>query len=375
MPSPPITFNLPSDFYSRYWQREPLLIRDAVESFASPLSADDLAGLACLSEVESRLVIERGCAVAWEVRHGPFEDDAFTNLPQSHWTLLVQAVDHWDDEVTALRRLFPEIPNWRIDDVMVSYAVDGGSVGPHSDSYDVFLLQGVGQRRWHLGGSVDSNAPLQSHEELRLLKDFESKHEFLLGPGDALYVPPNHAHWGIAEGECMTFSIGYRAPTHAEIISGFAATVMDQSSDEIRYRDPSVLEMSNHPGEITLDVVHRMREIVERKLTDKAIETWLGVYATEQKYETTEDLFDARSAFELLQNGATCSARRDSRFAFSARASGLILYANGQCIACPNDAREFVERLCDGELLESQDIARWRETVVELLRLGAIDVQ
>ena len=109
MPSPPITFNLPSDFYSRYWQREPLLIRDAVESFASPLSADDLAGLACLSEVESRLVIERGCAVAWEVRHGPFEDDAFTNLPQSHWTLLVQAVDHWDDEVTALRRLHPVV--------------------------------------------------------------------------------------------------------------------------------------------------------------------------------------------------------------------------------------------------------------------------
>jgi 50S ribosomal protein L16 3-hydroxylase len=136
-------FVLPPDFYSRYWQREPLVIRSAIANFSSPLTPDDLAGLACMDGIEARIVLEKSCAIRWEVRHGPFAEELFGSLPESHWSLLVQAVDHWDVDVAALRRLFPMIPNWRIDDVMVSYAADGGSVGPHYDNYDVFLLQGL----------------------------------------------------------------------------------------------------------------------------------------------------------------------------------------------------------------------------------------
>lgn len=370
-----MTFELPADFYLRYWQREPLFIPNAIANFAGPISGDELAGLACLPTVESRLVIERDCAVAWEVRHGPFERQEFANLPESHWTLLVHAVDHWDDAVSALHRLFPEIPNWRIDDVMVSYAVDGGSVGPHSDSYDVFLLQGAGSRRWHLGGNVESNAPLQSHNELRLLKEFSPVREYLLRPGDALYLPPNYAHWGIAEGECMTFSLGYRAPSHAEIIDGFASAVIGALSDDMRYRDPGIGQSSAHPGEISRDVILRMRAIIEENLTEENVEAWLGTYATERKYDSRESNFDEPEATNVAQPSTMYSVRLDSRFAFSERASGLNLYVNGQRIECPSSARSFVERLCDGHCVEDSDIAMWPQIVVELLRLDAIEIQ
>ncbi len=174
-----LEFALPDDFYSVCWQRKPIVIRAAIANFVSPLSPDDLAGLACMDGVESRIVVEKGGAIPWEVRHGPFEEKIFATLPESHWSLLVQAVDHWDDDVAALRRLFPTIPNWRIDDVMVSYAADGGSVGPHYDHYDVFLLQGQGQRRWLLGGPVRPDPKLEGNTELRLLRDFEIEEEFV----------------------------------------------------------------------------------------------------------------------------------------------------------------------------------------------------
>ncbi|MFP6681657.1 MAG: cupin domain-containing protein, partial [Gammaproteobacteria bacterium] len=217
---------MPDDFYSVYWQRKPIVIRAAIANFVSPLSPDELAGLACMDGVESRIVAEKGCATPWEVRHGPFEEKIFATLPETHWSLLVQAVDHWDDDVAALRRLFPTIPNWRIDDVMVSYAADGGSVGPHFDHYDVFLLQGQGQRRWLLGGPVRPDSKLEGSMELQLLRDFEVEKELVLQPGDALYIPPGYAHWGIADGECLTYSIGFRAPSNSEIVDGFAAEMV-----------------------------------------------------------------------------------------------------------------------------------------------------
>ena len=183
-------------FLQRYWQKKPLLIRNALANYQSPISADELAGLALESEVESRLVETHG--MDWSLKHGPFNEDDFLGLPEQDWTLLVQGVDLWVPEVQALLSKFAFLPPWRVDDVMVSFACPGGSVGPHFDQYDVFLLQVEGQRRWQIGGECSSNTPLRDDSPLRILKEFEAEEEWLLEPGDMLYLPPGVAHWGVA---------------------------------------------------------------------------------------------------------------------------------------------------------------------------------
>jgi 50S ribosomal protein L16 3-hydroxylase len=367
-------FNLPADFYSRYWQREPLLIRQAIGDFQSPVTGDDLAGLACMDEVESRIIIEQGCAVPWEVRHGPFDEDEFSSLPDTHWTLLVQAVDHWDDEVAALRRLFPNIANWRLDDVMVSYAAAKGSVGPHFDSYDVFLLQGFGQRRWRLGGRVDSDTPLRQHPEMRLLKTFSETHDYLLEPGDALYVPPNVAHWGIAETECVTYSIGFRAPSLSDVLEGSAAAIASELPPDLRYTDQlSDLTATPHPGEITADVVARLHELVLEYSTQEAVAEWFGSFSTERKYPADPEQLTNREIDENIQGGQSCRARNDSRFAFLSRESGIDLFADGARFECPHEAAEFIHRLCSGTALQQNDFERWHDIVFSLVAQGSLE--
>ena len=171
-------------FLRDYWQQKPLLIRNAFADWINPLEPDELAGLACEPEVESRLII--GAQGSWAVEHGPLAEARFAVLGQEPSTLLVQAVDHHVPEVAALLAPFRFIPNWRIDDVMVSYATDGGGVGPHFDQYDVFLIQGHGQRRWRVGQLCDDTSALLPHDELRLLADFQATDEWLLEPGDSL---------------------------------------------------------------------------------------------------------------------------------------------------------------------------------------------
>jgi 50S ribosomal protein L16 3-hydroxylase len=173
-------------FLRETWQQKPLLIRNPWAAWANPLEPDELAGLACEAEVESRLVT--GGEGLWAVEHGPFDEKRFGALGKSPWTLLVQAVDHHVPKVAALLAPFRFVPNWRIDDVMVSYATDGGGVGPHYDQYDVFLIQGAGQRRWRVGQNCDGGSALLPHEDLRLLAAFEATDEWVLEPGDILYV-------------------------------------------------------------------------------------------------------------------------------------------------------------------------------------------
>jgi 50S ribosomal protein L16 3-hydroxylase len=201
-------------FLRDYWQKKPLLIRQAYPGFELPIDGDELAGLALEEEVESRIVLEHG-KTPWELRHGPFDEQTFSQLPESHWTLLVQAVDQWVPEIHELLQDFQFIPGWRLDDIMISYASDKGSVGPHFDYYDVFLLQGMGKRRWRIGQHCDSGSELVEGTPLKLLRNFETTDEWVLEPGDMLYIPPGIAHWGIAEGECITCSIGFRAPPGA----------------------------------------------------------------------------------------------------------------------------------------------------------------
>lgn len=270
-------------FLRDYWQQKPLLIRAALPGFESPLSGDDLAGLALEEEVESRLVLEHG-RKPWELRNGPFTEEDFTQLPASHWTLLVQAVNQWVPEVNELLQSFRFLPDWRLDDIMVSYAADQGSVGPHFDYYDVFLLQGAGHRRWQLGQHCDSTSPLRRDTELNLLREFEPNEDWLLGPGDMLYLPPGLAHWGTAQGDdCITYSIGFRAPSQAEILTEFSQELASHLTNDQRYRDPG-LEPALNPGAITPETVEQLRQLILEQITPEHLAHWFGQHMTQPKY-------------------------------------------------------------------------------------------
>jgi 50S ribosomal protein L16 3-hydroxylase len=239
----------PARFLREYWQKKPLLIRGAFAEFRDPLSPDDLAGLACEPSALARIVVHEAKRDRWKLRTGPFDPTDFARLPKRDWTLLVQDLDKWDGDVAALLPSFSFLPRWRVDDVMVSYAVDGGSVGAHVDNYDVFLLQGLGRRRWKI--STDPHAPKETRgdADIKLLRTFESTHEWVLEPGDMLYLPPGVPHHGVAIGECMTYSVGMRAPSRAELLIDFAETFAAEWPEEQRFGDAD-LAPANGDGEI-----------------------------------------------------------------------------------------------------------------------------
>jgi 50S ribosomal protein L16 3-hydroxylase len=271
------------DFLKNYWQQKPLLIRNAFIDFQNPLSPDELAGLSCEEEIESRLITKE--SNNWQLEHGPFPDSKFSTLQKNNWTLLVQAVDHYVPDVAELLNFFRFIPNWRIDDVMVSYATVGGSVGPHYDNYDVFLLQGSGHRQWELGPRYDSQTERLDNEDLRLIKNFQTKEEWILNPGDLLYIPPLYGHWGTStSNDCMTYSIGFRAPSYAELISDYCDKTIEGLKDELRINDAG-LKLQKNPGELTQDNITSIISILQNQFSDKkAISRWFGQYMTEPKY-------------------------------------------------------------------------------------------
>lgn len=282
-----------AQFLQEYWQRKPLLIRQAFPNFSSPVSPSELAGFALEDDVESRLICEQPNAnpllSQWTLEHGPLPEERFSKLADSHWTLLVQSVDQLVPEVGELLNRFRFIPNWRLDDIMVSYAADQGSVGPHFDYYDVFLLQAHGQRRWRLGQRCDATTALRSDTAMSLLSDFEANAEYLLEPGDMLYVPPHVAHWGIAEGdECMTYSIGFRAPSYSDLLLDYSAELASELRGDERYTDAG-MPPAAHPGEITPDVVDNVQKILTQLLSDRQrLSHWLATYGTSHKRITPE---------------------------------------------------------------------------------------
>jgi 50S ribosomal protein L16 3-hydroxylase len=206
-------------------------------------------------------------------------------LPKKNWTLLVQAVDHYVPEVAELLDAFRFIPNWRIDDVMVSYAADQGGVGAHFDQYDVFLIQGLGQRLWQVGTLCDTTTPLLPHPDLRLLQEFTAEQEWLLEPGDILYLPPRYAHNGIAVGDdCMTYSIGFRAPARSELLAHFCDDILADLNDDDRFADPQ-RSLSANPGEIAASDLTQLHQMAIEKLLDiDGFGHWFGRFSTTPKY-------------------------------------------------------------------------------------------
>lgn len=339
----------PVAFLRDYWQQRPLLIRGALPGFVNPVDPDELAGLACEDDVESRIVT--GTHGNWALETGPFAEDRFADLA-GPWTLLVQAVDHQIQPVADLLQMFRFVPDWRIDDVMVSYATEGGGVGPHFDRYDVFLIQGLGRRRWRVGQRCDSSTPLLPHPDLCLLGDLEVTDEWVLEPGDILYVPPGVAHDGVAVGDdCMTYSIGFRAPARAELISHFADDVLEHVDEDDLYRD-SLLTPQDNPGEITPDALARLQAMVIERIADPArFARWFGSYVSAAKYPEVDwrpdESLSAADIRQAIASGIPLLRNPASRFAFARQeGGGVLLFADGASFACSGDMAVLAERLC-----------------------------
>lgn len=333
-------------FLSEYWQKKPVLIRNPWDSWGNPLDPDDLAGLACEEGIESRLITQSD---GWTVEHGPLAEARFGQLGRKQWTLLVQAVDHHVPEVAALIAPFRFIPDWRIDDVMVSYAADGGGVGPHFDQYDVFLIQGLGKRRWQVGAACDPAAELLPHDDLRLLADFQATDDWVLEPGDILYVPPRFAHNGVAVGDdCMTYSIGFRAPSRSELIAHYCDDLLSRLQDDDRYGDPGLHPQEN-PGEISSDALARLHAMIAETMLDRdAFARWFGAYNSTPKYPDTdwqpEQPIGSTDVRDWLAKNVPLFRNPSSRFSFVRQAAdAALLFVDGECFEC---AGALAQQLC-----------------------------
>ncbi|AOE79949.1 MULTISPECIES: cupin domain-containing protein [Pseudomonas] len=367
------------EFLRDYWQKKPLLIRQAIPDFESPIDADELAGLALEEEVESRLVIEHG-ERPWELRRGPFAEDAFSTLPEREWTLLVQAVDQFVPEVAELLEHFRFLPSWRIDDVMISFAAPGGSVGPHFDNYDVFLLQAQGKRNWKIGQMCNSESPLLQHADLRILAEFEESAEWVLEPGDMLYLPPRLAHFGIAEDDCMTYSVGFRAPSAAEVLTHFTDFLSQYLTDEERYTDADAQPASD-PHQIQGDALDRLKSLLAEHMSDeRMLLTWFGQFMTEPRYPELvagEELGE-EDFISSLQDGAILVRNPSARLAWSEVDDDVLLFASGQSRYLPGKLRELLKLVCSADALHSENLGEWladedgRDLLCELVKQGSL---
>jgi len=331
-------------FLQDYWQQKPLLIREAIPHYSCPISANEMAGLACEPDLESRIILEK--EGLWECRQGPFDEEGFSTLPETHWTLLLQSCNLYIPEFAQLLERFRFIPNWRVDDIMVSYAAPGGSVGPHTDNYDVFLLQAHGRRRWSISTHPTVDEDFITDLDVKILKSFEAQHSWDLDPGDMLYLPPGVAHHGVAlqgftnpvedngqlvdSDDCITISIGFRAPDVTELSTALLDEVLAQASLRSNedfnatafYTDPE-MSMQENSGEINAWTLQRIKQLLQQELNKKINSSdWFGKYITH--VDESSDVFEEKSRVEIspeqcmqqLQAGQELMRNEYSKLAF-----------------------------------------------------------
>lgn len=274
----------PEKFLNEYWQKKPLLIKQALPNFQGSIDANELAGLAMEQEIESR-IISQDSDKNWQVEHGPFED--FSQFGEDNWTLLVQAVNNWSKETDELINLFNFIPRWRIDDVMVSFSTPNGGVGAHLDQYDVFILQGEGKRRWQVGAPDPSLVDLLPHPDLKQISEFVPVIDEITEAGDLLYIPPNHPHNGISIENSLNFSIGFQAPSKQDLWSGFADRLIDDNLGEERFGDPSRTPTSSPQLLASGDISDIKTFMASQLQDDKFFNQFIGKYLT-QSHHTLE---------------------------------------------------------------------------------------
>lgn len=342
----------PAQFMKRHWQKKPLLVRQAIPDFKPCVGRAELVELAAREDVESRLIVHG--AKGWKMKHGPLPRRSLPPFSQKHWTFLVQGVDLHHDGVHQLLQQFRFVPDARLDDLMISYASDGGGVGPHFDSYDVFLLQAHGQRRWRIGRQKDLT--LQEGVPLKILQDFEPEAEFVLNPGDMLYLPPKYAHDGVAVGECMTWSIGFRSPQSGElareILLGLADEASECAGDGV-YRDPKQPAVAQ-PAAVPQALLDFAREALARAQQDPhLLALLLGEYLTQPKAQVW---FEATGDRRLSAQAGVALDRR-TRMMYDERH----VFINGEGFRVAGQDARLLRALANVRCLSGRDCARLSE--------------
>jgi len=336
----------PHVFMRDYWQKKPLLIRQAIPQMQPLITRRELFELATLQDVESRLVLGDGVKQPWQMRRGPFKTRHLPALKQPHWTLLVQGVDLHHDALAALRGRFRFIPDARLDDVMVSYASDGGGVGPHFDSYDVFLLQAQGQRRWRIGSQ--KKLSLRDDVPLKILSHFKPTQTLLLEPGDMLYLPPHFAHEGVAVGECMTYSIGFKAETDhtmGAVLMGRLADTEPQGA-ALSYQDPDQLP-TRHPAQIPAALQAFARHsVMQLSQRDADIRCALGEWLSEPKSQVW---FDSQPPPRLLM-GVRLDRKTQMLY------DQDFVFVNGESWRCRGKDASVLRQLADQRQLSKAEV-------------------
>jgi 50S ribosomal protein L16 3-hydroxylase len=362
----------PEQFMKRYWQKKPLLIRQAVPGVRPPVDRATLFEMAGRDDVESRLIVQQptaargkkpGAPADWTLRHGPMPRSALPKLAQPNWTLLVQGLDLHVPVAHELMSQFRFVPDARLDDVMISYATDGGGVGPHYDSYDVFLLQVHGQRRWRIGRLKDDS--LCPDVPLKILSNFEPELEWVLEPGDMLYLPPRWAHDGIAQGECMTCSVGFRVPEANGLAAELLLRVADNIDDSRRqlYRDPGQ-EATATPAQMPASLQAFAADAVAKAMRDpEQLLSALGEVMTEPKPKVWFE------AGEALEEGVGVVLDARTRMMYDDRR----VFANGESWRAAGADARLLRRLADARSLSAKDLARASDEVRDLLDQWAED--
>lgn len=342
--------DIPVDVFLRdFWQKKPLLVRRAFPDFESPLDADELAGLACEEGVESRLILQHENKYALE--HGPFDATRFSKLPRENWTLLVQDVEKHLPQFAAYLDCFDFLPHWRVDDLMISHAANGGGVGPHTDAYDVFLLQAKGRRRWSIAENFKPG--IVQDMDVKVLREFKPEQEWILDAGDMLYLPPNVAHEGIAlDDNCMTWSIGFRAPSLRDMFLDFSEWLHQRLPEDTMYSDPDLAADESGRGEISPAGFSRMRTLMRTALNvdDGTLDSWFGQFMTEPKpwleCEPSEN-FPSLHAFRArLESGDALVRDTRALLAWRAGEKDDVLFVNGEALEVNTHLRELARQLC-----------------------------
>ena len=350
------------DFLRQYWQKKPLLVRQALPDYTSPISAEEFGGLACEDDVESRLVQEKGGEQPWQVRHGPFSEKDFLSLPESHWTLLVQSVDHHIPALAVLLDEFNFIPAWRVDDLMVSFAQRDGSVGPHFDNYDVFLLQVEGKRHWHINENICTDNDLLPGSELKILKDFYSDQDWVLEPGDMLYLPPGVAHHGIAINDCLTFSIGFRAPTRRELLMAYTESSQDDIADAF-YTDEG-LTLQESAGEINKTDIYTIKKLMRLSNVDEdEFNSWFGCFITEKTNELIYEngVIDEKEFHSRFKQFERLTRNGNVRVSYIRNDESLSLYVAGEEFVLSETYLQLIQYLTTNHVIDYKKTMQYCE--------------
>lgn len=347
-------------FLDEYWQKKPVLIRGALNDFEDPITPDELAGLAMEPSAESRLVSQTDGK--WSAEHGPFE--SYDHLGEENWSLLIQGVDHWDENVDALLKEFRFMPNWRIDDVMVSFATPGGGVGPHVDNYDVFIIQGSGKRHWQVG-SNDALKEVVANEALLHVEAFESIIDAHLNPGDMLYIPPGFPHQGIAIEPSMSFSVGYRTIAKSHLFSGFADYLIDNQLGKDMVVDPQ-RQATATPGLIDQDDINNLTTSLQDMLNDEQrLTDFYGQHLSAAKHELAieEDIepFSADETMDILQEQPLNRLGGLRCLYFPQEWAKGWLYVDGEKYSVSPTLHDAIALLADETGLSYAQLAPWLE--------------